>query len=69
MKSMGLTESVVKDLGYEVSYYGVGRVRLTETYKDGPFYVDYDVNHNQISDVLFDVDWDGENKFHIYNEA
>ena len=68
MKSMGLTESIVKDLGYEVSYYSVGRVRLTETYKDGPFYVDYDVNHNQISGVLFDVDWVGENKFHIYNE-
>ena len=65
MKSLGLTESVVKDLGLEISYYGVGRIRLTETYKDGPYYVEFDKNHNQLTDCFFEIEWLSENKFHI----
>ena len=69
MKSMGLTESVVKDLGFEVSYFGVGRVRLSETYNDGPFYVEFDKSHNQLTKQLFDIDWLSENNFKISFEV
>ena len=65
MKSKGLTESVVIDLGFELSYFNVGRVRLIEVYNEAPFYVEYDVNHNQISGNFFNVEWKQSNTFNI----
>jgi len=68
MKSKGLTETVVEELGFELSYFAEGVIRLSEIYNDSPFYVEYDNSHNQLINVFFNITLDGSNSFKITND-
>jgi tyrosine-protein kinase Etk/Wzc len=42
-------------LDFEISYYAVGRVSVSERYKEVPFQVIWDENHPQIIEGDFDL--------------
>jgi len=47
LKSYELNQKVISELEFDISYYGVGRVRDPELYKPGAFKVILDTNHVQ----------------------
>ena len=56
LRSYTLHENVARKLGWEVSYYGTGRLIESELYKTVPYEVVFDFNHPQPLDVRFTID-------------
>ncbi|MBE6339125.1 MAG: polysaccharide biosynthesis tyrosine autokinase [Bacteroidales bacterium] len=79
LSSLSMTERVVNSLNIYVSYYSIGRVRESETYKSSQFVVVFDSTHCQplgakmhvdpIDDEYFYLDVDaGKTALYIYSE-
>ena len=55
LKSYSLQEAVAKKLKWEVSYYSIGRIKVTEEYYSAPFKVVFDQSHLQPIGIPFEV--------------
>jgi tyrosine-protein kinase Etk/Wzc len=55
LKSTPIVTRTLQELDFEVSYYAVGRVAVSERYKDVPFQVIWQENHPQIIESDFDL--------------
>src|SRR5690554_564382 len=55
LNSTPIVSRTLDELDFEVSYYAVGRVSVTERYKEVPFQVMWDKNHPQIIEGDFDL--------------
>ena len=56
LRSYTLHKNVARQLGWEVSYYGTGRLIESELYKTSPYEVVFDFDHPQPLGVRFTID-------------
>ncbi len=56
LKSTPVVAKTIEELNFEVSYFTVGRVSVTETYKGVPFQVIWDKDHPQLIDTDFNLE-------------
>ena len=59
LKSYSLSEKVVKQMGLEVTYFSVGRVRTVEAYKNSPFTVEFDKEIPQAVGLTYYLSFNG----------
>lgn len=55
LKSTPIINKTLEELNFEVSYYSVGDIKTTESYKSVPFQVIWDEDHPQIIETDFDL--------------
>lgn len=68
LKSKPLMERVVKDLGLEISYYGVGRIKKSENfYNQGPFRLQIFNLADSSNSFSIDIKFINNNQFHVNN--
>ena len=60
LKSYSLTEKVVKQMGLEVTYYNIGRIRTSEAYKSSPFTVEFDKEIPQAVGLTYNIVINGD---------
>jgi capsular exopolysaccharide synthesis family protein len=65
LKSRPLINRTLNELEYEVSYYSVGRIKKVERYNEIPFIVSWDVEHPQLIDVDFSLQFLPNGKIQI----
>jgi uncharacterized protein involved in exopolysaccharide biosynthesis len=65
LKSRSLIEETLKNINLTISYYGEGKVKKSEKYKDLPFIVEIDTNHFQCYGVPIFVKFLNNNRVEI----
>jgi len=68
LKSFAQIKRIIKSLDFEVSYYAKGQYIYTEIYKESPFVVEFDRNHNQIRYKQFFVKFTSQSEFQLWAE-
>jgi capsular exopolysaccharide family len=69
LKSRPLMERVVKELGLQLSYFAVGKIRTPNIYKDGPFTLEiFELNDSSKAFTL-NISFSDNNTFSVNNES
>ncbi len=61
-------EKIINTLDFEVSYYAVGKLRTVEIYRNSPFIVSYDPNHNQPWNKEIHIKFITRDQFEIFTD-
>jgi len=70
LQSYMLTERVVKKMGIEVTYYGRGRIKGNELYKDeSPFIVEFDRTVPQAVGMVYDIAFTDNDHFTLHSKG
>jgi len=69
LKSFAQIKHIISQLDFEVSYYSKGKYIWSEIYKDSPFTIVYDNEHNQVRYRKFSVYFHPDNRFSISSES
>jgi tyrosine-protein kinase Etk/Wzc len=68
LKSRSLVEETLKQLDFGISYYGMGQIKKTEFYGDGPFLIELDSNHIQLIGTEIELFFSGNNSVEVLVE-
>ena len=65
LKSTPIVRKTIDELNFEVSYFTVGKVKTSESYKGVPFQVIWDEDHPQLIGTDFDIDIASDGKITV----
>lgn len=69
LKSYDLHSQVIKQLNFDITYIGMGRIRNDEVYKNGAFYIDYDTTFNQKKETPFYLTFNSQESIKVFFES
>ncbi len=68
LKSFAQIKRIIQSLDFEVSYFEKGKYIYTEIYKESPFVVVFDKNHNQVRYQQLMIKFISANEFQLWSE-
>lgn len=69
LKSFAQIKRIIQNLDFEVSYYAKGENIYTEIYKESPFVVDFDKNHNQVRYKRIFIKFNSPTQLQLWSET
>lgn len=69
LKSFAQIKRIIQNLDFEVSYFAKGQYIYTEIYKESPFVVEFDKEHNQVRYRRIFVKFTSPTQFQLWSES